>query len=483
MVVFIFVVVVFFQNNNYGFASNKADKIGSLIRLSAEDGYLNGAVLIAEKGKIIYQKAFGLANLEWGIPSQLECKFEIYSIAKQFTSMLIMQLVEEGKIRLEGRITDYLPFYRKDTGDRITIHHLLTHSHGIPQPDWEKIPPNHCYAIDEFVKTFLSGDLDFEPGNEFSYGYSGRGYIICAAIIEKVTGKDYEKVLKEKILDPLNMKHTGLYNSRVLLKSRADTYRNNRNTYYKRISRDPSQNKGASCMYSTIGDLYLWDQALYRNKLLSNKYKELMFRPHIPASGQYYGYGWRVTELSIGNTKKKIVWHSGGGISIIYRSIEDGHLVILLNNMSLMDKRIEICHHIMDILYDQPYILPKKSIASLLLKVISDKGIESAILFYHDLKTNHPQKYNFREIELNMLGYELLHQNEIKSAIKIFKLNANVYSQSWNVYDSLGEAYLRNNQKKIAIKYYKKSLELSHNNKNAKDILEKLKKKERVNKK
>ena len=325
--------VFFLLIKNTGFAQNKNKKNDELVGRYAEDGYLNGAVLVAENGNIIYQKAFGLANIEWSIPNQIDCKFEIYSIAKQFTSMLVMQLVEEGKVKLEGRITDYLPYYRKDTGDKITIHHLLTHTHGIPQPNWNNIPQNRLYPLDEFVKTYLSGDLDFKPGNAFNYGYSGRGYIICTAIIEKVTGKTYQEVLQEKILDPLNMKNTGLYNNRELLESRADTYRKNRNTYYRRLSRNPSQIKGASGMYSTIQDLYLWDRALYGDKLVSKQYRDLMFKPHVPASGQYYGYGWRVTELSIGDKKKKIVWHSGGGISIIYRSIEDGHLVLLINIM------------------------------------------------------------------------------------------------------------------------------------------------------
>jgi tetratricopeptide (TPR) repeat protein len=128
----------------------------------------------------------------------------------------------------------------------------------------------------------------------------------------------------------------------------------------------------------------------------------------------------------------------------------------------------------MTILYGQPFQPPKKSIASLLLKVIFDKGIESAIMIYHDLKTNHPQSYDFEEKELNMLGYELLHQDKMESAIKIFRLNADVYPNAWNVYDSLGEAYLRNNQKNLAIEYYNKSLVLNPNNKNAKQVLKRL---------
>jgi tetratricopeptide (TPR) repeat protein len=186
-----------------------------------------------------------------------------------------------------------------------------------------------------------------------------------------------------------------------------------------------------------------------------------MFKPHVPASGQYYGYGWRVTELTIGDKKKRIVWHSGGGISIIYRSIEDGYLVLLINNMNLLDRRLEICRQLMNILYNQPYTLPKKSIAAVLLKTIFHKGAESAIRLYHDLKANHAPEYSFGEIELNLLGYELLRQNEVKEAIEIFKLNVKAYPQAWNVYDSLGEAYVRKGDKKSAIENYKKAMELN----------------------
>jgi CubicO group peptidase (beta-lactamase class C family) len=465
----VMLIILSFQHTT--FAQDKAEKIDKLVSLYAEDGYLNGAVLVADNGKIIYQKAFGLANLEWEIPNQVDCKFEIYSLSKQFTTMLIMKLIEAGKIKLDACITNYLPYYRKDTGDKITIHHLLTHSHGIAPPDWNKIPHSQHYNLDEFVKTYLSGDLMFEPGTDFHYGYSGRGYIICAAIIEQVTGKTYQEILKEKILDPLSMKNTDLYQNRHVLKKRASTYRKDKNGYTKRISRDPSQQVGASSMYSTLEDLYLWDQALYSDRLLSKESKEMMFKPHIPASGQHYGYGWRVTELSIGDTKKKIVWHSGGGISLIFRSIEDGHLIILLNNTYVMEKRLEICHQIINILYGQPYTLPKKSIAAILMKAIFNTGIEQAIQLYHDLKANHSQDYNFSEKELDLLGHELLYLNEVSAAIEIFKLNIEAFPESSEAFYSLGKAYMENDYKTLAIKNLKKSLELNPRNENAKQIL------------
>ena len=114
------------------FAQDKAAKIDQLISLYAKYGQFNGAALVADNGKIIYAKGAGLANMEWNIPNAPDTRFRLGSITKQFTATLILQLAEQGKIKLDGKITDYLPDYRKDTGAKVTIHNLLTHTSGIP---------------------------------------------------------------------------------------------------------------------------------------------------------------------------------------------------------------------------------------------------------------------------------------------------------------------------------------------------------------
>src|SRR5690242_632638 len=111
---------------------DKAAKIDELMKTYNSYKQFNGAVLVAENGKVIFKKGYGMANMEWNIPIETDTKFRLGSITKQFTSMLIMQLVQEGKIKLDGKLTDYLTDYRKDTGDRITIHQLLNHTSGIP---------------------------------------------------------------------------------------------------------------------------------------------------------------------------------------------------------------------------------------------------------------------------------------------------------------------------------------------------------------
>ena len=117
---------------NLGLAQDKAAKIDELLKRYNEFGQFNGTALVAENGRVIFKKGYGYANFEWKIPNDADTKFRLASVTKQFTAAVVLQLVDQGKIKLDGKITDYLPDYRKDTGERVTIHHLLNHTSGIP---------------------------------------------------------------------------------------------------------------------------------------------------------------------------------------------------------------------------------------------------------------------------------------------------------------------------------------------------------------
>ena len=186
-----FVTVIFAATILLVFASlasaqDHFGKIDALVKQYYDLGLFNGSVLVSDRGKI-YEKGFGPANREWDIPNGPDTKFRLGSITKQFTATLILQLVEQGKIKLDGHITDYLPDYRKHTGDKVTIHNLLTHTSGIPdyteRPDYASDLRLNTFALADFVKKYASGDLEFEPGTKFSY--DNGGYFILGAIIEK----------------------------------------------------------------------------------------------------------------------------------------------------------------------------------------------------------------------------------------------------------------------------------------------------------
>ena len=189
------------------FAQTKSEMIDDLLNRYHEYGLLNGSVLVAEKGDVILSKGYGFANLDYEILNSEKTVHRIGSITKQFTAAIIMQLVEEGKIKIDEKMTTYFKNYRKDTGDKVTIHHLLTHTSGIPSytgyPGFWSDSSRNPYTTDQLINKFCSGDLEFEPGSKFLYNNSG--YVLLAKIIEEVTGKSYEENMQERIFDKIGM--------------------------------------------------------------------------------------------------------------------------------------------------------------------------------------------------------------------------------------------------------------------------------------
>src|SRR5438445_576106 len=205
---------------------DNAAKIDKLMSQYADCCSFTGTVLVSDHDKVTFKKGYGLANREWNIPNTPEVKFRLGSITKQFTSMLIMQQVAKGTIELDGHLSDYLPYYRQDTGSKVTISQLLSHTSGIPSytdaPNFFADVSRNPYGVEEFAKKFCSGDLQFEPGTKFHYDNSG--YFLLGAILERVTGKTYETLLKESIFVPLGMKDSGYDHHADILANRATGY-------------------------------------------------------------------------------------------------------------------------------------------------------------------------------------------------------------------------------------------------------------------
>lgn len=448
-------------------AQDKVRQIDALVSQYNKYGQFNGSALVAENGKVIYKKGFGFANMEWKILNEPDTKFRLGSITKQFTATLILQLVEEGKIKLEGKVSDYLPDYRKDTGGRMTIHHLLSHTSGVPnytaQAGFFENVSRNPFKVDDFVKQYASGDLEFDPGTKFNY--SNSGYFLLGAIIEKVTGKSYEQVLQEKIFDPVGMKNTGYDHYNTILTKRASGYFKTQRGYENAPYLDMTIPYAAGSLYSTVEDLFLWDQALYGEKVLSAASKELMFKPNL----ENYGYGFGIRKASLGPNKiaVPVIEHNGGinGFSTnIERLVGDNKLIVLLDNTSQGRYLDGMTLAITNILYGQPFESPKQAIAEAMLKTVVEKDVTTAIKQYRELKATQAGEFDFREVQLNTLGYQLLQMKKVSEAIEVFKLNVEAYPESANTYDSLGEAYMEHGDKELAIANYKKSLELNPKN-------------------
>jgi CubicO group peptidase (beta-lactamase class C family) len=458
-------------------STDKASKIDEVLSLANKYQLFNGSVLVAENGKVIHKKGYGHANMEWNIPNTPDTRFRLGSITKQFTAALILQLVDQGKVKLDGKLSDYLPTYRKDIGDKVTVHQLLTHTSGIPSytglPGFISDVSRNAFTVDDFVKKYTSNDLEFEPGSKFSYNNSG--YFLLGAIIEKVTGKSYEQALKEKILDPLGMKNTGYDLHGPIIEKRATGYQRSANGYRNAPYLDMSIPYAAGSMYSTVEDLYLWDQALYTDRVVSAQSKALMYKPALAD----YAYGWVINKAEFGNgaSAAERIMH-GGGINgfntLIIRYPQQKHLIVLLDNTSQGESLDRLEDTITRILFNQPYTMPKQSIVDLLHRTITEKGVDAGLAQYRDLKAKQSDVYDFSEPELNRLGYRLLQAGKQKEAIEIFKLNVAEYPKAFNTYDSLGEGYMVAGNLELAILNYKKSLELNPNNTNAVTMLKRI---------
>ncbi len=461
-------------------AQSKSEMIGELMEKYSEYEQFNGSVLVAENGKVIYKDGLGLANMEFDIPNEPDTKHRLGSITKQFTAMLILQMVEDGKLELNKPISNYLPDYTGPAADKVTIHHLLNHSSGIPSytsfPGFFEKQSRDPYTPGEFVKTFSDSTLQFTPGEKFSYNNSG--YFLLGHIIEEVSGKSYEEMLEENIFEPLEMDNSGYDHHDSIIKNRASGYERAGNGYRNAPYLDMSIPYAAGSLYSTVEDLYLWDQALYEEELLSEELKEQMFSTQIKDGDSYYGYGWAISKMPIGTTKDSIqtIAH-GGGINgfntLLIRIPKDKHLIVLLNNTGGTNLG-EMARSIINILYDTDYEMPKRSIAMELLPVFMNRGVSEGMEKYKTLKED--KTYAIKENEMNMIGYRLLQSGKTEEAIAVFKINVAEFPESGNVYDSLGEAYLEAGQKELAIENYKKSVEIDPQNTNGINILKKLEK-------
>ncbi|MEM7185228.1 MAG: serine hydrolase [Bacteroidota bacterium] len=455
-------------------------QIDSLVQLYHDYDGFNGAVLVSHEGEVIYKKGFGMANMELKTPNTTATKFRIASMTKTFTAVLILQLVAEGKLELHTPISNYLPQFPKEQGMEITVHHLLTHSSGIPN-NYEgnsmlnRFPDKH--RPEGLVHQFWGLPLEFTPGDRFSY--SNSGYNVLGYLLEEVSGMSFEQLLREKILNPLGMKNTGVERHRPLINNRAQGYFTSFGTTYNANYIDMSTVYAAGYIYSTVEDLHLWQSALYSEEIVPKQYLELMVEKHIYDSqeGGFYGYGWEIKHRHLGNSKATVetVGHGGAidGFCSMLTVIPSSRSSIIFLNNTRRAYLNTMTTAITGILNQSTYDFPKKPLAKFMANVIKNEGIEAGIE-YVKKHQNNPDFY-LDETELIVEGYRLLHDGNAQHAAQVFELSIDVFPDRDNPYDSYAGAMMTMGNNEVAIEYYQKSLEINPNNKNAEAMLKRLK--------
>lgn len=404
---------------------NQVQEIDQIIFALKKNGQFSGSVLIAVKGDIIYKNAVGYSNLEDSIPNTLDTKFRIASFTKPITAMLILQLVEEGKLKLYGKLTDYLPEFPKEKGENITIHQLLTHTAGITGEsrianliDIEK----EYYSRDRLLNCIAERELVYEPGK--GREYSNFGYALLGLVIENVSEKSYNAVLQEKICQPAGMKNTLEDVTSQQIEKRALGYNYNYFTGLEEASfLDMSFCLGAGQLLSTVEDLYLFDKALYSDKLLNEKSKDLFFN----------SYGWHYQKCSIGKGLKHIRSNSLDGSingfgSHTQRIEKDTVFIVALRNTKEYKRQIVIkwpnymVSRILAVLYGKEYELPKKSGAFAIFKEMIDSGKKEAENLSDKIMTKQTNSYYLNNREFRFFEDELKKKDMEKHASNYRKI-------------------------------------------------------------
>ncbi|WP_205513035.1 serine hydrolase domain-containing protein [Longitalea arenae] len=323
-------------------ASAQHSGVDTFISNFSKKNNFNGTILIRQNSREVYKKSFGLANIPFKVPNTTDTKYKVASITKAFTSVLILQMYQEGRLDLDKTIITYLPEYKGPAGDKVTIRQLLNMTSGMRNMDMgltfesalQRGAPQYQlpHTSDEMLAKYSSDSLLNQPGTQWDY--NNAEYIILGKIIEKITGKTYEQTLTEKILQPLQMDNTGLLKLEKIIEKLADTY------FYRDDLKMMSNDLpvyfcnwyAAGAMYSTVDDIGKFADALFAEKILKQPVLKQMFTPAL----NEYGLGvWVYKDYNINGKMYTIVKRPGsimGAQAMLFHVLENNSTIIILSN-------------------------------------------------------------------------------------------------------------------------------------------------------
>ncbi len=347
-----FLGLIFFSSYPLVPAQSLGSRIDEYMSAGSKLGRFSSVVLVAQKGKIVISKGYGMADYEAKIPLTPQTKFRIASLTKQFTAMSILILQERGKLKVEDPFCRYMAKC-PPAWEKITVRHLLTHTSGIPNftafPDYAQ---NQAAASTVFglMARFWDKPLDFEPGQRFAY--SNSGYVLLGHLIERVSGKSYQNFLQENVFDPLKMKSSGYDPTNAILRQSAQGYERLGGEFVKTDQVHLSVSYAAGGIYSTVEDLNIWSQELLTGKLVSKQTLDSMLTPFKGS----YGYGLEI-DTQFGRNR---IGHSGSSSGFVtYLGVypKEKLVTIVLSNLDTAPSPV-IARDLAAIVFNEKYEVP-----------------------------------------------------------------------------------------------------------------------------
>lgn len=419
----------------------------------------SGTALIARDGEPMFVKSYGMANYELGAPNTANTSYLLGSLVKQLTAVAILQLEEKGKLKAGDPVCRYLDDCPA-SWQGVTLHHLLTHTSGIPNfsslPDWDEKLAMLNYTRPELLALFRDLPLEFAPGEKFDY--SNSGYALLGMVIERISGQRYDQYLSDQIFKPAGMTHARSRATRAQLPGRATGYYSVGTDFINGRLVSPTTDIGASGIYSTVGDLLLWDAALTDDRLISLASRDTMFTPN----KNDYGYGWFIRQIH----GRPAQYHSGsdnGFSTYIVRFPADRMTVVVLSNSDRTNAG-RVGNDLAAIALGAPYKLPEEKLGDLLWNVMRDRGVAAALARYAELKRAAPAAYDFGEETLVTMGYDLFEVRRLTEAKAVFAYNLGQYPKSAYSYDGLADIAEAEGDRSKAIALFETSLKTDPDN-------------------
>lgn len=332
-----FTLMPFVGSFAFGQVNNSAafQKVDAYLQDQTAKSMFRGSVLVGIEGKIVFEKGYGFADEEWNAKNTPTTKFHIASLTKQFTATCILLLQERHQLQVSDPISKYVPNL-PPTWQTITLHQLLTHTSGIPNyaemPRVDQTLNRTGATLRELVDLAATKPLEFRPGTQLHY--TNTGYTLLGMVIEKVSGVSYADFLEKNIFVPLGMKDSGYDVQSRILSQRASGYMRQKDQTVNADFIDMSLPNAAGSIYSTVEDMYRWNEAIGNGTLLSPASTRAMFEtyPETLFQGQHYGYGVVLAERF-----GKTLYYHGGGVkgfeTVLQRYPKERVSIAVLENL------------------------------------------------------------------------------------------------------------------------------------------------------
>lgn len=427
------------------------------------------SVAVAQGDRIVFSAAIGLADVQGGKTATAQTTYRIASTSKAITAVAVLQLVDQGRVRLDDDIRTYVPSFPQKPWT-ITVGHVLSHTSGIRHYEENETSrkQTHYATVAEAISEFKNDTLRFEPGTR--YGYTTFGYTLLQGVVESAAGMPYRQYLREQVFGPAGMADSDLEVKDEPYPLRAVGYRADGEAIGPVGFDDVSFKYAGGGMLASAEDLAKFCVALSRGLPLSDSLTQRMFDELPIQPGTCLAWGSRIDSL----TGTRRVWHPGrsnGFESYLLYYPTERLAVAVLTNQHYTDPWADVggVAQVLANVFSTGNDSVRASFSTTPVSValrsaFAAGGADSMKAICHTYRGSPAWRHWNLEAEINRLGYGFLADGQLQEAVDVFLVNIGLFPESWNAYDSLAEAYATLGNTERAVHYYEMSLRLNPEN-------------------